>query len=178
MLTATEETRTVHLPSPCDALVESRQPSAHIDRWGQNRRKPPPCVLVVESRDDVYGALQSLLETQGFRVLRATRAAEVAAKIRDLVPQLVLIYEDMHEESGWLIAAKLQFSRYCGPIWLYTARWPRCLADRQAATGVAQVIQCGRSLFSLIEEVQTRIVAWRTLRDGAPITPPLRYRSA
>ncbi len=178
MLTATKETRPSHVPLPCGAMVESRRPSVRVDSWGPNRRKPPPCVLVVESRDDVYGALRSLIEAQGLRVLRATRGVEVAARIRALAPQLVLIYEDMHDESGWLIAAKLQFSLYRGPIWLYTARWPRCLADRQKATGVDQVIQCGRGLLPLLEEVRTRIVEWRMHRYSPAVTSPLRCRSA
>jgi CheY-like chemotaxis protein len=178
MLTATKEARPSHVPLPCGAMVESRRSSIRVDSWGPNRRKPPPCVLVVESRDDAYGALRSLIEAQGLRVSRATRGGEVAARIRELAPQLVLIHEDMHDESGWLIAAKLQFSRCLGPVWLYTARWPRCLAVRQKATGVDQVIQCGRSLFALLEEVQTRIIEWRMTRPSPAVTSPLRFRSA
>jgi CheY-like chemotaxis protein len=140
MLSATHETRTSRVPLPCCAMIASTRPSVGADSGKPNRRKRRPCVLVVEFRDEVYVALRSLLEAEGLSVVRATRGAEVAAKTRDLAPHLVLIYADMPDESGWLIACKLRFGLNSGPLWLYTARWPRCLADRQKATGVDQVI--------------------------------------
>jgi CheY-like chemotaxis protein len=178
MLTATKETRTSHVPLPCCVMVASTRPSLRAECGKPSRLKRPPGVLVVDFRDEVYSALKSLLEAHGLSVLRATRGAEVAAKTRDLAPRLVLIYEDMPGESGWLIACKLRFGLNSGPIWLYTARCPRCLADRQKATGVDQVIQCGRSLLPLLEEVDTRIVEWRMYRFSPAVTSPLRFRSA
>ena len=134
---------------------------------GQNTRVRPR-VLIVEFRDEVYGGLKTLLEEHGFEVERTECGATVARAFNRFVPDLLLVNEDMPDESGWLITCKLRLTRRWQPVWLYTVRQPRFKADWKEYVGVDEVIDYGGVLIRLVRHVQ-QLVADRLGRtDGRP----------
>jgi CheY-like chemotaxis protein len=121
---------------------------------------PKRRVLVVEFRDEVYACLKTLLQESGLEVERAERGDAVAECARRFAPDLILVNEDMPDESGWLIACKLRLGARRCPAWLYTSRLPRCHRDWRQFAGVAEVIDYGGVLLRLTLELRARLRAW------------------
>ena len=142
-------------------------------RAGQKGRR----VLIVESRDDVYTSLKTLLERAGQRVQRARTGAAVAATVVRFAPDLVLVNEQMPDESGWLITCKLRIARAQRTVWLYAARGPRLLAERMEISAVDQVIVYGGVLVRLRHEIFRRFLEWLDV-SGNRSLPSYQARSA
>lgn len=155
----------------CDAYLRSaastvRRLPADLSVLGRETAVPLRRVLVVEFRDEVFAGLKSLLEDCGCEVARAASAAAVAAQLNQFAPDLLLVNEDMPDESGWLIICKLRLNAYLQPAWLYAVQAPRIRADWKEACGVDQVISYGGVLSRLVLRVRERIECWQD-RSGA-----------
>lgn len=125
-----------------------------------------PRVLVVEFRDEVYAGIRTVLEEFNCNVTRAKLGSVVAGMLPQFVPDLVLINESMPDESGWLVACKLNVVRYRQPIWLYTAQRPHPIAVWKKFSGVGQVIDYGGVLYSLVLHVRQHVSQWMRGLDG------------
>ena len=149
----------------CDAYLRSesralkRRSSTGISSRRDSTRLRPR-VLVVEYRDEVYAGLKALLEEHGSELERAESGATVASSFSRFVPDLLLINEDMPDESGWLITCKLRITRHRQPVWLYTVREPRLKADWKEFTGVDEVIEYGGVVIRLVQDVRQRLAEW------------------
>jgi len=157
----------------CDAYLRSAgrdyhlRPSDSISprREGTQRRAR---ALVVEFRDEVYAGLKAQLEEYGFEVERAESGATVALAFNRFTPDLILINEDMPDESGWVITGKLRLTRHRQPVWLYTIRQPRLKAEWKAFSGVDEVIEYGGVLIRLVQHVRNCVANWLGESDDAP----------
>jgi len=124
------------------------------------RQRIRPCVLIVEYRDEVYAVLEGLLEEHGFDVERAESGESATRSLSRFTLDLVLINEDMPDETGWLITCKLRLTRHEQPVWLYAARQPLMKADWKEFSGVDEVIEYGGVLTRLIRNVRPHVVKW------------------
>ena len=120
-----------------------------------------PTVLIVEFRDEVYAALETMLREENIVPARAACETTVGAQINRLAPGLVLIYDRMPYETGWLIACKLAFSHPEQPVWLYGAWQPDRLAQRQLVCGVERFISYEGILPRLAERLRQAVRVWR-----------------
>lgn len=127
-----------------------------------------PRVLVVEFRDEVYAGIKSVLEDHDCHVARAEFGAAVAGTLIRFSPNLVLVNESMPDESGWLVAAKLQVMRFQQPVWLYAVRRPHPLAAWAEFSGVSRVIDYGGVLFRLLDHVRQHLAQWMRSLDSDP----------
>lgn len=125
-----------------------------------------PRVLIIESRDDVYSRLRPVLEEADFEIERRDVGAMVTSTIECFEPDLILVSEDMPDESGWLIVCKLRQSRHHQPVWMYAARRPHLQADWKDVYGVDQVIEYGGMLVCLVQQIRQRIRTWLSLPRG------------
>jgi CheY-like chemotaxis protein len=121
---------------------------------------PKRRVLVVEFRDEVYAGLKTMLQDSGLEVERAERGSAVAACARRFAPDLILVNEDMPDESGWLIACKLRLGAKRCPAWIYAPRLPRCHREWQQFAGVSEVIVYDGVLLRLTVELRARLRPW------------------
>ena len=117
-------------------------------------------VLIVEFRGEVFTSLKSLFEEHGCEVSRAATGANVADQTERVAPDLLLINENMPDESGWLITYKLRLTRVRQPVWLYAVRAPRIFADWKEFSGADEVIAHGGVLSRLILRVGERLEHW------------------
>ena len=149
-----------------DALSAfAARPSGSIS-LAPRRSSRRPRVLLVEFRDEVYAALRVVLIEEGCEVVRAELGAAVTSALVRFSPDLVLINESMPDESGWLIACKLQFGRRRQPVWLYAARTSPSLAAWAETCQVARVIDYGGVLMRLLGHVRHDLAQWRRAFDA------------
>ena len=111
-------------------------------------------VLIVEFRDEVFARLKTLFEEHGYKV---SRAAIVTDQTPLVAADLLLVSEDMPDDSGWLITCKLRLAQVWQPIWLYAVRAPRVLADWKEWCGVNDVIVHGGELSRLAAQIRQRL---------------------
>lgn len=157
----------------CDAYLRSaggaqkRRTSDSISPGSQSTRFRLR-VLVVEFRDEVYAGLRALLDEHGFEVQRAESGSTVAHTFNHFVPDLILLNEDMPDESGWLITCKLRLTRHRQPVWLYTDRQPRFKADWKEHYGIDELIEYGGVLTRLVQRVRQVVAKWLSGPDREP----------
>ena len=97
--------------------------------------------LIVEFRDEAFVEIRSRLEDCGWQVVRAEHASDVAARMHNDTPQLVIVSEEMPDESGCLITHKLR-QQHCLPVvWLYTSRRKAIARGFGKFCGVDKVLQ-------------------------------------
>ena len=123
-----------------------------------------PRVLVVEFRDEVYAGLKVVLEEHDCRVIRAEVGAAVAGSIAQFSPDLVLVNESMPDESGWLVACKLQVTCLRLPVWLYAVQCPQPTTAWKEFSSVDRVIEYGGVLLRLVQDLVKWLATVRILR--------------
>lgn len=106
-------------------------------------------VLFVEHRDEVFAALRPLFTRRGFVVQRVESARAIWPAIQEPGLALLLIYDDLPGESGWLATAKLRLARHQLPVWLYTAPSLPADLDWRELSGASEVITYGGQLHEL-----------------------------
>ncbi len=113
-----------------------------------------PVVVLVEHRDDVFDRLTNCFTAAGFRVARATSAAEAIKHYVSEHADLLVINADRPVESAWLLSAKLRLTHPAARIWVYIFQ-PSTL-DVAAANllAIEELIEYGGN----IVELQTRIM--------------------
>ncbi|MHB8861911.1 MAG: response regulator [Pirellulaceae bacterium] len=134
-----------------------------------------PRALIIEYRDEVYAGLKRVLEEAGFQVERGRVGATAAARIRQFEPDLILVNEELPDESGWLMTCKLRLTRRTQPIWLYTVRRPRWRADWREFLGVDEVIEYRGVLAILLQQVRQRLVDRCVSPPFEPARHPLGF---
>ena len=127
-----------------------------------------PRVLLVEFRDEVYAGVKTVLEEYDCQVVRSEFGATVAGTLIRFMPDLVLVNETLPDESGWLIASKLQVMRFQHPVWLYAVRRPQPLAVWKEFSGVSQVLDYGGVLFRLLQQIRQHLEQWMHGLDRNP----------
>lgn len=154
----------------CDAYLRSSvkttasRPSASAaagqESVGLSRR-----VLIAEFRDEVFADLKRLFEDYECEVARAESGADVGEQVKQFVPDLLVVNENMPDESGWLITCKLRLSKHRQPVWLYAARTPRLHADWKEFCGVDEILAYGGVLSRLALRVRQRLENWLDFSD-------------
>ncbi|MBW3595709.1 MAG: hypothetical protein KY475_00375 [Planctomycetes bacterium] len=81
-----------------------------------------PVVLLTENRDEVFARLAYDLAETGVPVLRAKMAHEAVKLCGRYRPMLVLANARPLDQSGWLMAAKMQLVDPRIRVWLYQTR--------------------------------------------------------
>lgn len=123
-------------------------------------------VLIVEYRDDHFDDLKMYFESLGCQVARAARSDVVSAAARVFSPDLILLCDQMPEESSRLIACKLRFGRLKQPIWLYTASGQDDCTAWRDWSGINQVLVYAGRLASLREVLSRELSVGATLRSA------------
>ncbi len=84
---------------------------------------PSTVAVVVEPRDDVFRRVAIQAALAGLRVLRARNAVDALTLTVRHRPALIVSNNDLPDQSGWLLAAKLRWLDPSLAIWLYQAGW-------------------------------------------------------
>ncbi len=116
-----------------------------------------PVVVLVEHRDDVFDRLTNCFTAAGFRVARATSAAEAIKRYVSGHADLLVIDADRPAESAWLLAAKLRLTHPAARIWVYIFQ-PSTL-DVSAANllAIEELIEYGGKVAELELQLQDRL---------------------
>lgn len=141
---------------------------------GDGSVRPGSRVLVLEHRDEVYRGLKLVLEEGGFQVERGRVGATARARIQQFEPDLILVNEELPDESGWLMTCKLRLSHRVQPVWLYAVRKPRWRADWRELLGVDEVIEYRGALTVLVQQIRRRLAN----RHVSPPVEPARRPAA
>lgn len=150
-------------------LGHASEPRLDVDRLDSR----PPRVVVVEFRDEVYAGLKGVLEEAGFQVERGRIGATAAARIRRFEPDLILVNEELPDESGWLMTCKLRLTRCSQPIWLYAVRKPRRRKQWREFWGADEVIEYRGVLAILLQHIRRRLADRRASSPVEPARRPL-----
>ncbi|TWT34852.1 response regulator [Blastopirellula retiformator] len=130
--------------------------------------------LVVEFRDEVFVELRARLQDFGWKVIRAERAADVAAGLNLYDPQLVLINESMPDESGSLIANKMRLNHCLPIVWLYCCN-PQAAARRYGKfCGIDKVLKYDGVVQNLGEMIQSRLLRRFPEAEAIELTAEMR----
>jgi two-component system torCAD operon response regulator TorR len=78
-------------------------------------------VLVVEDAPESLAMIAEFLESQGLRVVRATSAADMRARLETIRPEIVLLDVDLPDADGIVLARELRLGERHGLIFV-TAR--------------------------------------------------------
>ena len=144
----------------CAAYLRSTASDRHSNSSSDPVKTASRRLLIVESRDEVFATLKRVLEEQACEVARAVRGTEVAHRTEQFAPDLLLINENMPDESGWLISCKLRLTRVHKPVWLYAVRPPQFLADWKNICGVDEVIAYRGAVNQLTAQIRQRLKNW------------------
>jgi two-component system, OmpR family, response regulator len=88
---------------------------------------PERRILVVDDEPNLLDAVRMYLEMEGFIVLSATRGAEALNKVRELLPDLVILDVMMPEMDGFEVCRRIRATSSV-PVLMLTARGE--LSDR------------------------------------------------
>lgn len=110
-------------------------------------------VLIGEFRDEVFADLAALFESQGFGVTRAHCGIAMTSQVQKSCPDLVVLSERFPDQSGWLVAAKLQMCRTPPRVWLYASRLPARVHVQQEVCRIDEVLAYGGILSRLRHQV-------------------------
>ena len=126
---------------------------------------PSRRALIVEFRDEVYCPLESMLAQHGWKAYRACLGGNVGYHIKHTCPDVLMVSEQMPDESGWLISCKAKIKNGSQRVWLYSTRLPPCEWTR--ISGVDEVFTYGGVVKGLSEQIQQRIKE-RWSNSGTP----------
>lgn len=125
-------------------------------------RKTPPRPRLLLAYVDSYHAAQAArsLRRHGWEVHLAASGTEVYHLVQELQPQVVVVDTEIHDESGWLIAAKITLDPPAPRVILLTSHVSECDADRAAQVGASAVVARCDGAETLVEEIVGRRLAW------------------
>jgi len=149
-------------------LADRRSVETTTERRGRNAISPRPRVLIVEYQDEIYGALETVLEEAGCEVARAATSDSVLTVVNCLTPSLIIINADMPDQSGWLIAAKLRLSNCRDQVWLYLASPSLSPASWQSLAGVDKVIEYDAIFTQCLQTFEHEAFDWLAEFRGTP----------
>ncbi|HUO51846.1 MAG TPA: response regulator transcription factor [Gemmatimonadaceae bacterium] len=81
-----------------------------------------PAILVVEDDADLQSVLRRILETEGYKVLRAEDGESGIAAALDYRPALVILDVGLPRKDGREVARELRASGFDAPVLMLTAR--------------------------------------------------------
>jgi hypothetical protein len=127
-------------------------------------------LLIVESRDEVFGRLAADLALCGLAIERAETSRQAYAKLASSGADVVLANREFStDESGWLLVSKWALDNKNHRIWLYTA-WPTAFDEHwRTFTKVERLLYYGGDVWLLSELILAQLAS---TSDG-----PLALRS-
>ncbi|MDA8744386.1 hypothetical protein N9N28_07130 [Rubripirellula amarantea] len=123
-------------------------------------------VLVGEFRDEVFADLEGLFAKLGYDVSRATFGGMVSSMVHDLRPNLVLVNERFADQSGWLVASKLQMFTIPPKVWLYACQLPSQVNIQKSVCGIEEVLSYRGILSLLHRQILDRIALLQSVSDN------------
>ncbi len=133
------------MPAPHDAHDTGAQREAPLARANPRPRPATPKVLVVDDEDDIRTLLARLLSQNGYEVIEASRGIEALERVRDRLPDVILLDAMLPEVHGFDICRRIKGSKRYGhiPIVMVSAiyRGWRVAADLQSAYGVEAFLE-------------------------------------
>lgn len=114
-------------------------------------------VLIVDFRDEVFASLRGRLTEQGATVERALNAGDVIGNLCAFGPRLILINQEMYDETGCLIAHKLRLKGQRHAIWLYTLKETELLRECSMLCRIDRLIEYRGDLKTLDGELNKAI---------------------
>ncbi|MDH5492072.1 MAG: response regulator [Myxococcales bacterium] len=132
----------------------------------QKPREGPPIVLVVDDEDDIRRLLARVLSQKGYEVVEASRGSEALEKVRDHLPDLIVLDAMMPEIHGFDICRRIKGSKRYGhiPIVMVSAvyRGWRVAEDLKTSYGVEAFIEKPFKISDVLAEVE-RCIAGRSV---------------
>ncbi|MBX9792217.1 MAG: hypothetical protein K2Y37_25115 [Pirellulales bacterium] len=115
-------------------------------------------MLIVESRDEVFGRLAADLALCGLAIERAETSREAYAQLASRDADLVLANREFStDESGWLLVSKWALDNKHRRIWLYTA-WPTAFDEHwRTFTKVERLLYYGGDVWLLSELILAQL---------------------
>jgi CheY-like chemotaxis protein len=124
------------------------------------RRDPdaPPRILVVDDEDDIRRLLRRVLTQKGYEVLEASRGLEALDRVREHVPDVILLDATLPEVHGFDICRRIRGSKRYGhiPIIMVSAvyRGWRFAADVEQSFGVSAYLEKPFKIGDVLSAVQ------------------------
>jgi CheY-like chemotaxis protein len=81
-------------------------------------------ILLVDDEPDIRKLTRMMLETEGYEVLEATDGAECLEKLKEGVPDLILLDIMMPGDDGWVVCRKIRGDEKTKdvPVVMFTVR--------------------------------------------------------
>ena len=109
------------------------------------RERERPRVLVVDDEDDIRKMLARVLEQKGYEVVQATKGLEALERVRDDMPDVILLDAMLPEVHGFDICRRIKGSKRYGhiPIIMVSAiyRGWRVAEDLKSSYGVEAFLE-------------------------------------
>lgn len=103
-------------------------------------RQGPPTILVVDDEDDIRNLLRRVLQAKGHEVHEASRGLEALEKVRDVMPDVILLDAMLPEVHGFDICRRIKGSQKYGhiPVIMVSAMYRgwRVAEDLRSSYGV------------------------------------------
>lgn len=142
---------------PVRAYLESFSYSTDPRRALPTRGPHAARVMVVDHRDEVFARLEADLRILRLSVRCARGVAQASAARCTESFDLILLNDELPEESGWLWSAKWHLSGPPVRTWLYTAK-PVDFGDEAASLGgIEEVLYYAGDLLRLSEAIVDRL---------------------
>ncbi|NOY92946.1 MAG: response regulator [Deltaproteobacteria bacterium] len=129
-----------------DELLDRRaEPAPARPSQAPRQKHERPRVLVVDDEDDIRKMLARVLEQKGYEVLQATKGLEALERVRDDMPDVILLDAMLPEVHGFDICRRIKGSKRYGhiPIIMVSAlyRGWRVAEDLKSSYGVEAFLE-------------------------------------
>ncbi len=119
-----------------------------------------PTMLLVEHRDEVFARVATDMALTGSKIIRARSATEALKLCGTYEPALVVANLDLPDQSGWLLAGKLQFIDGGVRVWLYHHQSRRNDERTAEYLQVDEFLDYGGDLLGLSETIVELLTDW------------------
>lgn len=131
------------------------------DAKGKERPKNPK-ILIVDDEDDIRKLLNRVLSSKGFQVVEASKGLEALQKVRDEMPDVMLLDAMLPEVHGFDICRRIKNSKRYGhiPIIMVSAiyRGWRVAEDLKRSYGVDAFLEKPFKVSDVIQHVERALM--------------------
>lgn len=147
------------LDSVAAPLPESTPPlPSEVESFAPLQGTAQPTVLIVDDVEDIRTLLKHALLAEGYRVVEASRGFEALSKVRDVVPDVILLDAMLPEIHGFDICRRIKGTRRYGhiPIIMMSAvyRGWRVVQDLKESYGVDEFLEKPFRIADVLESVK------------------------
>jgi DNA-binding NtrC family response regulator len=116
-------------------------------------------MLLVEQRDDVFVRFATEIARTGTRVIRARSAAEALERAETCNATIVVANVAQRDQSGWLLAAKMNFIDRHIHIWLYQPSSSNVDRGMAEFLNVERLLSHGGNIFRMSHTIRKLLEA-------------------